>query len=208
MEIKIEINDKDFTQFAQKTAELGLDPLDTIELIITKSLNERNLKSSIIKEEKPKNDTEELFIDFENKMKKYNIHQSSIAHYLQTTQASISRALKSKKENTLLFEQMNILGDKLLVNAYIYQNGLDIEFDNIECKKPLPKQSISFINALAGKVASNLDYKFSENTFLNILCSFTKTELFQKINFETIYNDLDEFVETVNEITDKYFYGR
>ena len=54
MEIKIEINDKDFTQFAQKTAELGLDPLDTIELIITKSLNERNLKSSIIKEEKPK----------------------------------------------------------------------------------------------------------------------------------------------------------
>ena len=208
MEIKIEINDKDFTQFAQKTAELGLDPLDTIELIITKSLNERNLKSSIVKEQMPKNDTEELFIDFENKMKKYNIHQSSIAHYLQTTQASISRALKSKKENTLLFEQMNILGDKLLVNAYIYQNGLDIEFDKKKKKKPLPKQSISFINALAGKVASNLDYKFSENTFLNILCSFTKTELFQKINFETIYNDLDEFVETVNEIADKYFYGR
>ena len=208
MEIKIEINDKDFTQFAQKTAELGLDPLDTIELIITKSLNERNLKSSIVKEQMPKNDTEELFIDFENKMKKYNIHQSSIAHYLQTTQASISRALKSKKENTLLFEQMNILGDKLLVNAYIYQNGLDIEFDNIECKKRLPKQSISFIYALAGKVASNLDYKFSENTFLNILCSFTKTELFQKINFETIYNDLDEFVETINEIADNYFYGR
>lgn len=121
MEIKIEINDKDFTQFAQKTAELGLDPLDTIELIITKSLNERNLKSSIVKEEKPKNDTEELFIDFENKMKKYNIHQSSIAHYLQTTQASISRALKSKKDNTLLFEQMSILHDKLLVYAYIYQ---------------------------------------------------------------------------------------
>ena len=72
LEIKIEINDKDFTEFAQKTAELGLDPLDTIELIITKSLNERNLKSSIVKEQMPKNDTEELFIDFENKMKKYN----------------------------------------------------------------------------------------------------------------------------------------
>ncbi len=64
MEIKIEINNEDFTQFAQKTAELGLDPLDTIELIIKKSLNERNLKSSIIKTQKAKNDTEELFIDY------------------------------------------------------------------------------------------------------------------------------------------------
>ena len=208
MEIKIEINNEDFTQFAQKTAELGLDPLDSIELIIKKSLNERNLKSSIIKAKKPKNDTEELFIDFENKMKKYNIHQSSIAHYLQTTQASISRALKSKKDNTLLFAQVSILHDKLLVYAYIYQNGYDIDFNKIECKKPLPEQSISFINALAGKVAYNLDYKFSESTFLNILCGFAKTELFQKINFETIYNDLDEFVETINEIADNYFYGR
>ena len=43
MEIKIEINDKDFTQFAQKTAELGLDPLDTIELI---NLNVNHLKLS------------------------------------------------------------------------------------------------------------------------------------------------------------------
>lgn len=206
MEIKIEINDKDFTQFAQKTAELGLDPLDTIELIITKSLNERNLKSSIIKEEKPKNGTEELFIDFENKMRKYNIHQSSIAHYLQTTQASISRALKSKKDNTLLFEQMSILHDKLLVYAYIYQNGHDIDFNEVECKKPLPEQSISFISALAGKVESNLNYKFSKSTFLNILCGFVKTELFQKIDFETIYSDIDEFIETINEIADNYFY--
>lgn len=208
MEIKIEINDEDFSQFAQKTAELGLDPLDTIELIITKSLNERNLKSSIIKQEKLVDDAFRLFIDFENKMKKYNIHQSSIAHYLQTTQASISRALKSKKNNTLLFEQISILQDKLLVYAYIYQNGHSIDFDNIECKKPLPKQSILFINALAGKVELNLNYKFSEGTFLNILCNFVKTELFKKLDFETIYSDIDEFIDTINEIADNYFYER
>ena len=68
------------------------------------------------------------------------------------------------------------------------------------------EQSISFISALAGKVESNLNYKFSKSTFLNILCGFVKTELFQKIDFETIYSDIDEFIETINEIADNYFY--
>ena len=84
-------------------------------------------------------------------MKKYNIHQSSIAHYLQTTQASISRALK-KKTTPTFFEQMSILHDKLLVYAYIYQNGHDINFNEVECKKPLPEQSMSFISALQEKL--------------------------------------------------------
>lgn len=206
MEIKIEINDKDFSLFTQKTIELGLDPLDTIELLIKKSLNERNIKSSIIKEKTRKNDTEELFIDFEHKMKKYNIHQSSIANYLKTTQASISRALKSKKDNTLLYEKIAILGDELLTYAYIYQNNYEINFYDIKCKKYLPKQSIFFINALAGKVKFNLDDKFTESVFLNILCIFIKTDLFKKINFETIYSDIGEFIETIDEIANDYFY--
>lgn len=208
MEIKIEINDKDFAEFAKKTADLGLNSLDIIELIISKSLNERNLKSSIIKERKPINSTEKLLIEFENKMRKYNIHQSSIAHYLQTTQASISRALKSKKDNTLLFKQISISHDQILVYAYIYQNAHYINFDNVDCKKPLPEQSIPFINVLAGEVESNLNYKFSETTFLNILCGFIKTELFQKLDFEAIYCDINEFVDTVIEIANDYFYER
>lgn len=202
MEIKIEIDDKDFSKFTQKTAELGLDPLDTLELIITKSLNERNLKSSISKEDKPKNHTEELFIDFENKMKKYNILQSSIAHYLQTTQASISRALKSKKDNTLLYEQMTVLHDRLLVYSYIYQNSnkTAITFEEIECKNILPAHSFPFLKTLAIEVEYNLGSNFFISIFLKKICEFVNTKLFQKINFETIYSDIDEFYETIQEL--------
>ncbi|AXH16469.1 hypothetical protein CP985_13525 [Malaciobacter mytili LMG 24559] len=198
MEIKIKINDKDFIRFTQKVAELGLDPLDTIELIITKSLNERNLESSIIKEKKSKNDTEELFIDFENKMKKYHIHQSSIAHYLQTTQASISRALKSKKDNTLFFKQMSILHDKLLVEAYIYQNRADIDFNEIKLKKPLPGQCKPFLIALKGRLNSNPIFENFSSKNLEIICNFIQTEYFQKLDFESIYLNIDDFIIAIN----------
>ena len=200
MEIRIKINDKDFTQFAQKAAELGLVPLDTVELIITKSLNERNLKSSIIKEEKPKNHTEELFIDFENKMKKYNIHQSSIAHYLQTTQASISRSLKSKKNNTLLFNKMNELKDKILINAYTYQFGYKF---NIE--KSLSEEIYLFLFALVGKIKF-LNYNNSSNGILTEkdyenLQNFIS---FHKVDLKVIYIDIDYFVSKVDELAQKF----
>lgn len=49
LKVKIDIKDESFSEFKQKTAELGLEPLEAIELIITKCLNKRNLKSHIIK---------------------------------------------------------------------------------------------------------------------------------------------------------------
>lgn len=45
MQIKISINDDDFLLYSQKAAELNLEPLDAIELLINKSLKELNLKS-------------------------------------------------------------------------------------------------------------------------------------------------------------------
>lgn len=199
MVIRIKINDKDFSQFAQKTVEQGLTPIDIIESIIIKSLNERNLKSSILNKEKPKNHTEELFVDFEHKMKKYNIHQSSIAHYLQTTQASISRSLKSKKNNTLLFNKMNELKDKILINAYTYQFGYEF---NIE--KSLSEEIYLFLSALAGKIKL-LNYNYSIG--LSIEKDYESLQnfiLFNKVDLKAICIDIDNFVSKVDKLAQEF----
>lgn len=200
MKIKVEIDDKDFFLFEQKIVELGLDPLDAIELIITKSLNAKDLKASIIKEGKPKNDIELQFIDFENKMRKYDIHQSSIAHLLQTTQASISRALKSKKENTLLYKNINTLHDKLLVRSYVYQYGHDINVTDFNCNLNLTHQSLLFICAFAGLMKNKRDNKITQEAFLFKICELLKTQFFRELDFEKLNYNIEEFTRTINEL--------
>ena len=75
MEIKININHDDYEIFARKALELGINPVDTIFNIISKRLGDSNLRSEIVSEDNKTtyNESEVIFLNFENKMKKYNI---------------------------------------------------------------------------------------------------------------------------------------
>lgn len=210
MEIKININHDDYEIFARKALELGINPVDTIFNIISKRLGDSNLRSEIVSEDNKTtyNESEVIFLNFENKMKKYNIHQSSIAAHLGTTQASVSRALKSKKDNSLLYKKIAQEEEKLLVYAYINQNAYILDYSKANCKKPVPETAHNFFNCVAGLVKANISFRFSEDMFLKLICNFVKSDIFQGLEFEKLYNDIELFVDTVNEIVSNYFYER
>ncbi|MDD3465536.1 MAG: hypothetical protein PHE67_00185 [Campylobacterales bacterium] len=202
MEIKISINDSDYALFSAKALELGLEPLDTIEGIITKRLSESGLTCKIIhSSHELESSVEKMFLDFKTKMKKYSIHQSSIAECLKVTQATISRDLKSKKTNTALFKAISENSGALLVCAYLRQNAVELDYS----ENSVPEIADNFFNTIASYLTLKVKTKISNDLFLKLFRIFCKSDFFKELDFEKLYSDIDLFVETTQKIADTHF---
>jgi len=209
MEIKIEINDDDYQKFCNKTNELGLDPISVIELIIKESFEKRDLRYTVLNKKEigtsnQNNDKDNILKDLIEKIEKYNILQSSLAYILNITQASISRSLKSNKNNTLLYREYSNLKDKLLIKAYKYQVLHEsIDLDNFKCYKFLGEESKIFFESLVGYVCTEFMYNpYSLGLIELTLCDFVKTERFTQMKFDELNNNIGDFIEHIEDITE------
>lgn len=199
MEIKININDDDYANFSRNTLELGIDPLDTIEMIIVNTLKEKRLRAEINK--KIKTHKDEIFNNFENKMKQYRIFQSSVAYSLNTTQASISRALKYKHDD--LCSKIYSSGQKILLNAYIYQNSYDLQYYNDKISNEI---IISLVNCSAKKIKQHIDNDLINDGKLRRLFDTEIHQIIITLNLNDIADSIDEFIKAENRIVDKILF--
>lgn len=214
MKLEIDINDNDYYEFVKKAEEIGMEPNEVILNIINLALREKKLRAKI-KVDKYENlpETKELTIlaELEEKIKKHGITQNAIALYLNTNQSTISRAFKSHNIESLLAKKYLKMGDKLLVHSYIMPpNDRQFfylpDFSKIECKSLINEEAKLFLDAIAVTVQKNFAFPFSSDKFEQLLCNFINTELYNNLNFKKLYQDIEMFIEAVNEITDNYFY--
>ena len=200
MEIKITINDDDYAKFSKNTLELGIDPLDTIEMIIVNTLKEKNLRAEIKKKQKTLKD--DILNDFENNMKKYRIFQSSIAHCLNTTQASISRALKYRYDD--LCSKIYNSGKKILVDAYIYQNSYDLNYSHPNINGKIKN---SLINCATKKIKQQLGNDSINDGQLRRLFDTKISEMLNSLNDNNLDDNIEEFVKVENHIVEKILFS-
>jgi len=214
MFIKLEIEDESFKKFEKKINQVDLDIEETLLIIFTQCLKKKDIVLNNISLNISDNETtnlnnfsnsksSDIFLYIEDKMKKYEIYQSSLAECLNATQASISRSLKNRNENSKLYKEAIAKKDKLLVCAYLNQYKVEINTNEISCN--IPKNTLKFFESILYKVKEEYLHTFSFYVFEENLCSFIKSDIFNEINFDELYNDIDLLVETIEEITNNYF---
>jgi len=220
LKLEIEINDSDYQEYSRKAIEVGIEPNNAILNVINVALRDKRLKARVVEKrsevEKLETIVEEVeelpLAELEKKIKKHAISQSAIASYLNSTQSTISRNFKSTRKDTPLALKYQKMGDKLLAFSYIEQQIADIqyyhvvEYNDLKCGIHISEEAQLFLSAVSATVQKNLSRAFNVNKFEQLLCDFIYTDLFKNIEFEELYQDIDIFVDTVEEIVDNYFY--
>jgi len=195
MEISLDISKKNFEQFKQICKEKNIEPDRLISLLLYGYLKIDNIK---LKEEKSLS----IFDYFEAKMKKYKIDQNSLAKCIGVARVTIAQSFSRKSNNSILYKEAMKRKDELLVCAYINKNKKPLEpviKEILINDYKIDNKHLLFIETLYGVINSDI------KEFPTILFKILDEGYFDRINIDKLFNNVDNFIETIYSIIEEYF---